>query len=900
MEKYKKRNSIILLILGLVFVLCNIALVGLAKNIVWAQQTQNEPYFCVQLDELSKKFYFAIKDLLGNESAKTGTFEYDLIKNNVLSAEQIESYKNGGKEILMAYGAGRDAFAMDNADNFFVDFSNLSISIGTKNGEYVATLGTGRTDNYLVDASLSKAEIDTAQSAMLEKIDLLLDGTNYPSMSASQRAILANRLIVDNTEYSFCNSSDERQFEPYIRTAYGALVGGKAVCEGYARATKMLLDKMQVENVLVYGYLLSNQGAFEPHMWNCVKIDNKWYAIDSTVSDGKSGDKKYQTLQGSDTFDYDHIAEGKVSEADFSFSYPMLSKYDYGKEPISTTISYVDNGDSKMLNAKLSFNGKNATKLAQDGLFLAYNYSTQTSTANNITWTNFSAITYAMPLFPYLFEEPESTYTIFKDTGTTPFIKFAIINRAPDSELGTYTSLTDEDIVCQSDTITIENYDGYVASPFANKVSPANNAKLDINKTYHIVLTYDERLVKTDENDVQISVASTHNATDADYSLKNVVWDATKNQLSFDFAPSKMFLHNGDGYNFMPTNLVGANSKKSPHAVSYSFQYTSIICNKILDDGKLYMNLYGHPQLIDNSDLSMNNWTLNGEQVGQNQRSQLALVVTSTSQADNADMTSSIASTQNVDSSAILSSSTFEIDLDLCGCLTTVPNGSYMKINFGFPQGYSAKDKGVTFKLYHFKRDSSGKIDPSKTVEIACVVTEYGLVAEINDFSPFAIVAFDAKAVQNTTKGIYSRVIGTNGTIKVENTQSNTAFLQSGQSVTFALDANTGYKTQYVLLNQKKIAVNNGKITLSYDELQDNNVLEACFVASRVAEFEETNQIQNLQQNFSQNVKLQAKNTNSPILIVVCLVAVATVAIFAILLVAKSKKNQASKSQTKN
>lgn len=226
-----------------------------------------------------------------------------------------------------------------------------------------------------------------------------------------------------------------------------------------------------------------------------------------------------------------------------------------------------------------------------------------------------------------IYVETENS-TTFRDWGSIPYVKFAVINKAPDGDFGRYSNVSSMDIVCESDVIT--NYAFKVediASPFAYSVSPRNTAKMDINKTYHIELKYDEKLIKSDENDVSIEVVSTHGATGEQYSLTNIVWNEELNQLSFDFAPSKMFLHNGDGYNFAPVNLVGENSGKRPYAVSYSFQYKSIVCNKILDSGALYMDVVAHPTLIDNSDLSMSNWQINGEQVGENQRSQLALVV---------------------------------------------------------------------------------------------------------------------------------------------------------------------------------------------------------------------------------------------------------------------------------
>lgn len=858
--KYKSFKSIIALSIFGVF--CAIFCQGLfatRQNVL----AENVNYYYSQLQtELSKNFYNAISSMEKDGILKQGNMEYDLIANNVLTDALISSYSEGNTQLLKEFGAGRDAYVLDNADNFYTDFTKLSISIGMKDGKFVATLGTGRTDNYYIDNTLSSDKITQEKQVLANKVtSLLADAQNKTDL---EKIELANKTVSSLTTYSFCNDDITKAYAPYIRTAYGSLVNGYAVCEGYARALKLLLDELNIKNVLVYGYLLSSEGGLEPHMWNYCQLENKWYAVDATLNSSNS--EKYCFLQGENEFSYDHIEQGVISEADYKFSYPVLSTYSYGKEVLPTAIEYKGSGDNKLLYVTLSYNGKNATDLAQDNLYLAYCYSTQTSTEDNIEWSKFAQVKKVMELglASEAIEEGEN-YIVFKDWGSCPFVKFAVINKNTTDSMGYYTTISPEDIVCQSDIITNQIYDGYVASPFANWVSPANTAKMDINKSYHIVLKYDEQLVKTNNEDVDVEVISTHGATKEQYSLTNIRFNEETNELSFDFKPSKMFIHNGDGYNFTPTNLVGSKSNKRPHAVSYSFQYTSIICNKILDDGRLYMDVYAHPKLVDNSDLSMQNWTLNGVQVGQNQRSQLALVITKPSESDNQAINSSIADKTNLEQKDILSTSTFELDLDLCGCVTRVPNGSYMKVSFGFPEGYSAKDKGVTFKLFHFKRDASGNIDPSKTEEITCVITEYGLVAEINDFSPFAVVAVKASG-ENNVKAVYSRTIGAGGSVKLQGSSKNIATLSSG-SVTYDLVADEGYEVNYVILNQKQITVENNKVTLNYEELSNNNVLEVSFASSRVLEHEEQNGIVNLQKDFSINLNQSSNSLVAPFVI---------------------------------
>ncbi len=65
--------------------------------------------------------------------------------------------------------------------------------------------------------------------------------------------------------------------DPLIYTAYGALVNGKAVCEGYSKAMKLLLDEFKISSITVTGV-----AAGENHMWNMVCLGTDWYHLDAT------------------------------------------------------------------------------------------------------------------------------------------------------------------------------------------------------------------------------------------------------------------------------------------------------------------------------------------------------------------------------------------------------------------------------------------------------------------------------------------------------------------------------------------------------------------------------------------------------------------------------------------
>lgn len=65
-------------------------------------------------------------------------------------------------------------------------------------------------------------------------------------------------------------------------SAYGALVDGKAVCEGYAKAMQLLLNASSIPATVVLGNAVEDG---ESHMWNLVNINGNYYYLDPTWND---------------------------------------------------------------------------------------------------------------------------------------------------------------------------------------------------------------------------------------------------------------------------------------------------------------------------------------------------------------------------------------------------------------------------------------------------------------------------------------------------------------------------------------------------------------------------------------------------------------------------------------
>ena len=76
-------------------------------------------------------------------------------------------------------------------------------------------------------------------------------------------------------------------------TAYGALCGKQAVCQGYSALFYRLARAAGLSSRCVAGWTTQGTGSDPDHMWNIVKIGGVWYHLDSTW-DGAISNNKYQ------------------------------------------------------------------------------------------------------------------------------------------------------------------------------------------------------------------------------------------------------------------------------------------------------------------------------------------------------------------------------------------------------------------------------------------------------------------------------------------------------------------------------------------------------------------------------------------------------------------------------
>lgn len=782
-------------------------------------------YFYDELSEQGKKFYDVLDELKENGSFKDGRLMYNLVDNGIVTESETENYVvNKDYALPLAFSAARDAYLMDKPDLFYIDLYKIVFGAGKRDGRYTALLDTGNFDTLYFDGGFtSEQQVDAAITEYAAAVKSIADGARAAAPgSIVGRIEYVNKYLCDNTTYDYASyehSVAAAENTAYAGNAYGALVKNLAVCGGYGRAFKAVMDELGIPCVCVQGYSLRPAGTVqELHLWNRVKADDKWYDVDVTWNDniieaksaaaagkakaaGDEADAMRYLLAGANVIDKDHVADGVISTSGYELYYPKLNPYPYGVnenndgfviDEMYENVEVTGADDvSKYLYVTISYNGLGAGLLEKQGLYLAFRYS-YNDAARNDKWTT-TPWQQVTEFYDMWFGQGgtgnsekaldiRDSYTRLMVTTVMDNVEFALINKPADGavtpgyeDIGYIipynydaANLDPANIFAVSETVSNDWFGTYTPKPHPVKTTPDYKAALSLG-TYVISVTYDKSLVKIDPDaDIGIDVVTAFDDMDRYIKVSDVTLSADGKTVSFKFTPSKMYHHNYADYNFYPTNLVADETGgKAPKGIAYRFVYqTSPVTPKVtytcMKYGHSwttggYATSYGLPKLISDTDLSESGFEdiMGNKKEYGKDQRAQVILVASKPDADEIDTMSELLADGGT--SGVKSAATYEIEMMVCqNKIKNIPNGYSLQLGVGFPGDFDYNDDSVVYKAYHYKRDAEGKIVGIE--EVPCVVTDRGLVIDVKSFSPFMIVAIDANdpSAKSVGKTIYA------------------------------------------------------------------------------------------------------------------------------------------------
>ncbi|WP_312106907.1 transglutaminase domain-containing protein [Lachnoclostridium sp.] len=149
------------------------------------------------------------------------------------------------------------------------------------------------------------------------EVKKLIKSWKMDNMTDYQRISKINKYICDHVTYkSFPDQNPG--------SGANAFLYGEAVCNGYAELMDIFLKTMGYETVLVTAYAEDFDFTNDGHAWNIIKINKKWYAVDTTWNDSQKDSTKYLLVSQKEMKDHNGWALGNYK--DYTLSKTRLSK----------------------------------------------------------------------------------------------------------------------------------------------------------------------------------------------------------------------------------------------------------------------------------------------------------------------------------------------------------------------------------------------------------------------------------------------------------------------------------------------------------------------------------------------------------------------------------------------
>ena len=154
----------------------------------------------------------------------------------------------------------------DHPELFYVE--GYSYTKYTRYGREDEILSIDFSGRYSVDYETAKQRYIRIQKAVTEILSGISD-----SADQYEKVKYVYDTVIRETDYQL-DSADNQNI-------YSVFVNHLSVCQGYAKATQYLLNRLGMECALVLGQVQTGEG----HAWNLVNIDGSYYYVDTTWGD---------------------------------------------------------------------------------------------------------------------------------------------------------------------------------------------------------------------------------------------------------------------------------------------------------------------------------------------------------------------------------------------------------------------------------------------------------------------------------------------------------------------------------------------------------------------------------------------------------------------------------------
>jgi len=243
---------------------------------------------------------------------------YECLRSAMMNAEtKVYVVFTGGKELNTDFS---DIIDQIHDRDYIAYMGYKSISVHSFINNHSDAIA------YMIDFTYGydSATMTEMKQETKAEVDWLASEVFSPGMSEYMLVKSIHDYLIDNTVYA------QNSNENFIYYAYGPLVKGTGVCEGYAEAARLLFDAVGIESLFVSGTVDDSI----PHAWNLVKIGGNWYQLDITWDDPITSDGRDVK-----TYEYFNITDAEMAlDHVWSGNYPPCTATDRGIGATDTAV----------------------------------------------------------------------------------------------------------------------------------------------------------------------------------------------------------------------------------------------------------------------------------------------------------------------------------------------------------------------------------------------------------------------------------------------------------------------------------------------------------------------------------------------------------------------------------
>lgn len=133
-------------------------------------------------------------------------------------------------------------------------------------------------DGEELEVNIEYVYNDKQSLTLMKKVREIINGSIHKGMNDYEKEKALHDYIINHAEYDYDNFL-QGTIPASSYTAYGVLVLGRGVCQGYAEAMHLLCHTAGLKSMVVQGKSIF-EGKWYKHAWNIVQLGGQYYQLD--------------------------------------------------------------------------------------------------------------------------------------------------------------------------------------------------------------------------------------------------------------------------------------------------------------------------------------------------------------------------------------------------------------------------------------------------------------------------------------------------------------------------------------------------------------------------------------------------------------------------------------------